>query len=58
LYPGFAKGVLYYNHGIRNFNQGMSNNAILIEVGSDINTTTEAQASMKYLARIIAQVIK
>lgn len=59
LYPGFSKGInLQYNYGTRYFNQGMSNNAILMEVGSQINTTDESKASMKYMARIIAQVIK
>lgn len=55
LFPGFCKGVCYYNYGTRYFNQDKSNNAVLIEVGGDINTTTEAKASAKYLARIIAE---
>lgn len=58
LYPGFSKGVCYYNFGTRYFNQDKSNNAILLEIGADINTTEESKASMKYMARIIAQVIK
>ena len=36
-------------------NQDMSNNAILIEVGADINTTTEADATGKYIARLLAE---
>lgn len=55
LFPGFCKGVIYYNFGTRYFNQDKSNNAILIEIGADINTTDEAKASAKYLARIIAE---
>ncbi|AKN34240.1 stage II sporulation protein P [Clostridium carboxidivorans P7] len=55
LYPGFCKEVCYYNYGTRYFNQDKSNNAILLEVGADINTTDEAKASAKYLARIIAE---
>ncbi|CAB1246225.1 stage II sporulation protein P [Clostridium sp. HV4-5-A1G] len=59
LYPGLSRGVnLYYNYGTRYFNQGMSNNAILMEIGSQINTTDESKASTKYIARIIAQIIK
>ncbi|WP_446899721.1 stage II sporulation protein P [Clostridium sp. LBM24168] len=58
LYPGLSKGVCYYNYGTRYFNQDKSNNAILLEVGADINTTEESKASMKYMARILAQVIK
>lgn len=56
LFPGFCKGIdTSYNHGTGYFNQDMSNNAILIEVGADINTTTEADASGKYIARLIAE---
>lgn len=58
LFPGFCKGVCYYNYGTRYFNQDKSNNAVLIEVGADINSTTEAKASAKYIARIIAESIK
>ncbi|MBC2579258.1 stage II sporulation protein P [Clostridium sp. DJ247] len=57
LFPGFCKGVIYYNYGTRYFNQDRSNNAVLIEVGADINTSEEAKASAKYLARIIAEVL-
>ena len=56
LFPGFCKGIdTSYNHGTGYFNQDMSNNAILLEVGADINTTTEADASGKYIARLIAE---
>jgi stage II sporulation protein P len=59
LYPGFSRGInLDYNYGTRYFNQGMSNSAILMEIGSQINTTDESKASTKYIARIIAQIIK
>lgn len=57
LFPGFCRGVIYYNYGTRYFNQNKSDNAILIEVGADINTIDEAKASAKYLARIIAEVL-
>ncbi|NMM61959.1 stage II sporulation protein P [Clostridium sp. P21] len=57
LFPGFCKGVCYYNYGTRYFNQDKSNNAVLIEIGADINTTDEAKASAKYLARVIAECI-
>ena len=55
LFPGFCRGVIYYNYGTRYFNQDRSNNAVLIEVGADINTSDEAKASAKYIARIIAE---
>ena len=56
-FPGFCRGVIYYNYGTRYFNQDRSNNAILIEVGADTNTTDEAKASVKYLARAIAEAL-
>lgn len=57
LYPGFSKGIFYYNYGTKYFNQDKSNNSVLIEVGSDINTLEEAKASSKYIARVIAELI-
>ncbi|MDF2884173.1 MAG: stage sporulation protein [Clostridiaceae bacterium] len=58
LFPGLCKGIYgQYNYGTRYFNQDKSNNAMLIEVGSDTNQLSEAQASAKYLARIIAEYI-
>lgn len=57
LFPGFCKGIFTYEHGINYFNQNKSNAAVLIEVGSDINTIDEAKASAKYIARIIGQYI-
>lgn len=57
LCPGFCKGVLYRNYGVSYYNQGKSNHAILIEVGSDINTLDEAKNSGKYIARIIAEAL-
>ncbi|MCY6371834.1 stage II sporulation protein P [Clostridium ganghwense] len=55
LYPSLCKGTFYYNYGRKFFNQAVSNNAVLLEVGSHINTIDEAKASSKYLARIIAE---
>lgn len=57
LFPGLCRGVIYYNYGTRYFNQDRSNNAILVEVGADINTTDEAKATAKYLARVIAETL-
>lgn len=57
LFPGLCKGVCYYNYGTRYFNQDKSNNAILMEVGADINTSDESKATGKYVARIIAEVL-
>ncbi|ALU37233.1 MULTISPECIES: stage II sporulation protein P [Clostridium] len=57
LFPGLCKGVCYYNYGTRYFNQDKSNNAILMEIGADINTSDESKATGKYVARIIAEVL-
>jgi stage II sporulation protein P len=55
LFPGLCRGIFPYAHGKAYFNQDKSNNSILIEVGSDINTTDEAKNTSKYLATIIAE---
>lgn len=55
LFPGFQLKTFFYDNGTLYFNQGKSNNAVLIEVGSDLSTIDEAKASGKYLARIIAE---
>ncbi|WP_066019999.1 MULTISPECIES: stage II sporulation protein P [Clostridium] len=54
-FPGIFNGIYYYDYGTNYFNQNKSNNAFLLEVGSDINTIDEAKATSKYLARIIAE---
>lgn len=55
LFPGFCRGTYYYNYGNKYFNQDKSSNAILVEVGANINTHQEAKNSAKYTARIIAE---
>lgn len=55
LYPGIAKDV-YYKTG--RYNQHVSTNAILIEVGSTLTTLEEAERSIKYLAEAISQIIE
>ncbi len=57
LFPGLAKGICYYNYGTRYFNQDRSNNAVLMEIGADINTSDESKATGKYVARIIAEIL-
>nr|WP_242947216.1 stage II sporulation protein P [Clostridium haemolyticum] len=63
LYPGnktcksYNRGTWYYNYGKNLYSQDLSNNAILVEVGSHLNTLDEAKASSKYLSRIIAEYI-
>lgn len=57
LYPGFYKGLFTYNYGKNFYGQDLHNNAVLIEVGSHVNTVEEAKGSAKYLSRIIAEYI-
>lgn len=44
-----------YQHGNNSFNQSMSSNAFLLEVGCDKNSLNEAKGTAKYIARILAQ---
>lgn len=57
LFPGFDRGILYYNNKYSHFNADKSNNSVLIEVGSVVNTLDEAKESAKYLSRIIGEYI-
>lgn len=65
LYPGnkekninsFYKGAFHYQRGKKFYSQDLSPNAVLMEVGSQVNTLNEAKDSAKYLARIIAEYI-
>ncbi|MFD3157597.1 stage II sporulation protein P [Haloimpatiens sp. FM7330] len=50
-----SKSIYTYNHGKGHFNQHKSNNSVLIEAGSYVNTTDEAKRTGKYLARVIAE---
>lgn len=54
LYPGLAKDV-YYKNG--RYNQHVSTNAILVEVGSNLTTLAEAERAAEYLAEAISQII-
>ncbi|MDK2903377.1 MAG: stage sporulation protein [Clostridiales bacterium] len=53
--PGISKGIMVKTG---RYNQHISTNAVLIEVGSDYNTLDEALESTKYLAKAIANVVK
>lgn len=57
LYPGLIRNVETWNRGINLLNQDIFNNSILIEVGSNINTSKESMITAKYLARVIAEYI-
>lgn len=55
VFPKLMRNTYEYEIGTRYFNQNKSNNAVLIEVGSHVNTLGEAKNSGKCLARIIAE---
>lgn len=55
LFPGLTKPTYTYNRGINGFNLGLSDGSLLIECGSDNNTSAESQASGRYIARLIAE---
>ncbi|MDV3428674.1 MAG: stage II sporulation protein P [Bacillota bacterium] len=59
LFPGACRQpqIYYYNRGRKHFNQDKSNNAILIEVGSHVNTVEEATNTSELLSRVIAEYI-
>lgn len=55
LYPGFSRGIDYKNSI---YNQDLSPNMVLIEVGSDENSLDEAIKTTKVLAKVIANYLK
>jgi stage II sporulation protein P len=57
LYPGLSRGVLFYPNKTNHFNAEKSGNAVLLEVGADINSFDEAMEASKYIARIIGEYI-
>jgi stage II sporulation protein P len=54
-YPGLAKPIRIVG---KRYNQHISNNAILIEVGGDGNLLSESIESTKYLAEVLNDVMK
>ena len=57
LFPGMAKDIYTYNSGILSFNQNLSDNSVLIEFGTYVNTINEVNNSAKCMARVIAEYI-
>lgn len=56
FFPELHRGVLERNRATSNsYNQDLSKNAVLIEVGADKNTEEEAMNTAKYVARLIAE---
>lgn len=57
LFPGVCRKTYYYNRGRKHFNQNMSNNSVLIEVGSHVSTLEEVLNSSDLISRVIAEYI-
>lgn len=55
LFPGLIRKTYYYEYGATAVNYSLSDNFVLIEVGSNVNTAEEAKTTGKYIARIIAE---
>lgn len=55
MYPGLFRSI---NLRSATFNQKVANAASIIEVGATGNTLEEAEASMKYLAKVLKEVLK
>lgn len=57
LFPGLMRNNYIYPVGATAINYSLSDNFILIEVGSNVNEAQEAKLSAKYIARIVAEYI-
>ena len=55
MYPGLFKPIIVRNS---RYNQNLADGACIIEVGATGNTLEQANASMKYLAEVISEVMK
>lgn len=55
LFPGIIRDTYEYPIAATSINYSLSDNFVLIEVGSNVNTAQEAKLTSKYIARIIAE---
>ena len=55
LFPDLFRKTLVYPSGATAINHQLSDNMVLLETGSHINSAQEAKLSAKYFARIIAE---
>lgn len=55
MYPGFFKPIILRNS---RYNQHVSDGAVIIEVGATGNTLEECVGSMKYLSKVLEEVLK
>lgn len=57
LFPGLIRDIHEIDPAATAINYSLSDNFILIEVGSNVNTAQEAKLTAKYIARIMAEYI-
>lgn len=55
MYPGLFRPIILRNS---RYNQHLSNGAMIIEVGATGNTMEECLISMKYLAKVMSEVVR
>ena len=55
LYPGLFKPIILRNSG---YNQELAKGASIIEVGATGNTLDQSLVSMKYLAKVLSEIMK
>lgn len=55
MYPGLFKPIILRNS---RYNQHISDGACIIEVGATGNTLEQCNASMKYLAKVLEEILK
>ncbi len=55
MFPGLFRPIIVRNS---RYNQHLADSAFIIEVGATGNTLEECEASMKYLAQVISEVMK
>ena len=55
LFPGIIRDTFEYEYAATSINHSLSDNLVLLEVGSNINSAQEAKLTSKYIARIVAE---
>lgn len=55
LFPGVLRKRTVYSRGKCGPNLGLSDGSLVVEVGSNLNTSEEAKNSAKYIARLLAE---
>ncbi|MGE5654507.1 MAG: stage II sporulation protein P, partial [Bacillota bacterium] len=56
LYPGLSRGIFYDD--LARFNQDLHTKSLLLEIGGNLNSMDEALRSVRYLAKVLAELSK